>query len=310
MGVSGHDNQPGLPTAAIPKQIAVVVHPSRDISRPLDAVRAWSARHSVDVVQVAVPGQARRVAEVGDPAACQLIVAIGGDGTMLAALRAGAPLGCPVLGVASGSLGVLASVTVDDVGAALDRFCQGRWSPQGLPALDVERKGEDDIFALNDISVVRHSAGQVRITASVDGTPFGRFAGDGCVVSTPIGSSAYSLSARGPLMMPEVQAFVLTPLAYHGGFCPPLVVDHKAELALEFSMGHGSARLEVDGQVCDSEVTSMRIGLRNDAAIIVVFDDQLPWLAALRDRHIVIDSPRIVAEDKRRRRCAEQDSAR
>jgi NAD+ kinase len=299
MSASGRVNQPLQPTAIMARQIALVVHPSRDIEQPLREVREWSARHGFEVIQIAVPGQARRVAKVGDPAACELIVAIGGDGTMLAALRAGAPAGRPVLGVASGSLGALAAVTIDRLPEALDRFSQGQWKPRRLPSLEVEIQGGDEIFAINDISVVRNGAGQVRTTATVDGVLFSRFAGDGCVVSTPIGSSAYSLSAGGPLLNPDVSAFLLTPLPYHGGFAPPLVLGHGAQLELEFSIGHDGGRLEIDGQVCEIELGPMRIWLRDGAATMVGFDDQPPFITVLRDRHIILDSPRIVAEDVR-----------
>jgi NAD+ kinase len=241
------------------------------------------------------------VAEPGDAADCDLIVAIGGDGTMLAALRSGGPDGRPVLGVAFGSLGALAAVNVTDVSAALDRFIRGDWEARHLPGLEVKRPDGDDVFALNDVSIVRAGEGQVRTTAAVNGTLFARFAGDGCVVSTPIGSSAYSLAAGGPLVSPDVQAFLLTPLPNHGGFCPPLVVSHHAQLELEFVLGHGGARLELDGQVWDSDVAAMTITLHDAMATKVAFHDHEPFIARLRDRQIIIDSPRIVAEDARHR---------
>jgi NAD+ kinase len=288
------------PAAAKPKRIAVVVHPSRNIDRPLEAVRAWSEQHGVEVVQIPVPGQDRRVAEQGNAEQSDLVVAIGGDGTMLAAIRAGAEASRPVLGVASGSLGALASVTVTDVGAALDRFSTGDWKLRCLPALVATRRDGEEIYALNDIAVVRAGEGQVRTTAVIDGTLYARFAGDGCVVSTPIGSSAYSLSAGGPLLTPDVRGFLLTPLPTHGGFCPPLVVGHEARLQLSFNIGHGGARLEVDGQVWGSEIGPMTIAFANAIATTVTFNDQEPFIAGLRERQIIVDSPRILAEDERR----------
>jgi NAD+ kinase len=280
--------------------IGVVVHPSRNIDRPLDTLRAWAREHGSELIQIPVVGQDRRVATVGEPGDCDLIVAIGGDGTMLAALRSGAPHGRPVLGVASGSIGALAATTVTHVDSALDRFARGDWQAGRLPALVVSHGHGAELFALNDLSVVRAGEGQVRTSASVDGTLFARFAGDGCVVSTPIGSSAYSLSAGGPLLAPDVRGFVLTPLPTHGGFCPPLVVGHEARLQLEFSVGHGGARLEVDGQVWGTDVGPMTIARADAMATTVTFNDQEPFIAGLRERQIILDSPRIVAEDWRR----------
>jgi NAD+ kinase len=279
--------------------IGVVVHPSRDIDHPLEALRAWNRQHGSELIQIPVVGQDRRVATLGEPEDCDLIVAIGGDGTMLAALRSGAPHGRPVLGVASGSIGALAAITVTHVDSALDRFIRGDWQARRLPGLVVSHGHDIDLFAINDLSVVRAGEGQVRTSASVDGTLFARFAGDGCVVSTPIGSSAYSLSAGGPLLAPDVRGFVLTPLATHGGFCPPLVVGHEARLQLEFNLGHGGARLEVDGQVWGTEIGPMTIVRADAMATTVSFNDQEPFIAGLRERHIILDSPRIVAEDGR-----------
>jgi NAD+ kinase len=280
--------------------IGVVVHPRRDIEQPLQALRTWVGQHGAELVQIPVAGQDRRVAGTGEPEDCDLLVAIGGDGTMLAALRAGAPHGRPVLGVASGSIGALAAITVTHVDAALDRFTRGEWRPRRLPGLVVKHDRGADLFALNDMSVVRAGEGQVRTSVSVHGTLFARFAGDGCVVSTPIGSSAYSLSAGGPLLAPDVRGFVMTPLATHGGFCPPLVVGHNAELQLEFTVGHGGARLEVDGQVWGTDIGPMVVSRADGMATTVTFNDQEPFITGLRDRHIILDSPRITAEDGRR----------
>jgi NAD+ kinase len=287
------------PAQAQPSCIGVVVHPRRNIEQPLEALRAWARDHRTEVIQIPVPGQDRRVAETGQPQDCDLIVAIGGDGTMLAALRSGGPHGRPVLGVASGSIGALAAITVTHVDAALDRFCGGEWRPRRLPALVVSHDHRADLFALNDLSIVRAGEGQVRTTAAVDGTLFARFAGDGCVVSTPIGSSAYSLSAGGPLLAPDVRGFLLTPLPTHGGFCPPLVVGHDAELQLDFVIGHGGGRLEVDGQVFSHEIGPMNITRVEAMATTVTFNDQEPFIAGLRERRIILDSPRILAEDGR-----------
>ena len=279
-------------------RIGVVVHPSRDVEQPLDALRRWAAQHDVELAQVEVDGgQRQRVAPSAAPESCDLVVSIGGDGTMLAATRAALPAARPVLGVACGSLGALTSVAVDGVASALDRFDRGAWEPRSLPALQIEREGADELLALNDIAVVRAGQGQIRTRANVDGDLFGRFAGDGCIVSTPIGSSAYALAAGGPLLAPSAEAFLLTPLSAHGGFCPPLVLSAKSHLELEIGVGHGGARVELDGQVTDLRAGSFRIGLRTGVATVVTFSDQESILAGLRRRQIIIDSPRILADE-------------
>jgi NAD+ kinase len=279
--------------------VGVVVHPSRNIDMPLGRLRGWADGHRVAVVQVAIPGQHRAVAEPGEVADCDPLVSIGGDGTMLAAIRAAVAVGLPVLGVSCGSLGVLTAVGADGLPAALDRFRAGDWTPRVLPALNVRRPDAPDLFAFNDVSVVRNGIGQVRVTSTLDGVLFTRLAGDGCIVSTPLGSTAYALAAGGPLLAPGTDAYLLTPLASHGGWRQPLVIPAGAELALESSAGIGGARLEIDGQVLDTDPGMLRIALRQNVATLVGFADQEPLFASLRRRGLIADSPRIVADAAR-----------
>jgi NAD+ kinase len=275
----------------------MVVHPSRAVDGPLCALRRWAGQRSVDLVQVRASCQQKQVAPEGDATDCDLILSIGGDGTTLAAIRAGAAAARPVLGVACGSLGVLTTVAADDATTALDRFSQGDWVPRSLPALDAGRDVGEPLLAFNDIAVVRAGQGQLQVAAHVDGAIFARIAGDGCIVSTPIGSSAYALAAGGPLLTPETDAFLLTALPAHGGSCPPLVVGAASELRLDVAPGHGGARLEVDGQVADTQVGVLRISVRAAVATVVTFADDEPFLVGLRRRQLIADSPRILAED-------------
>jgi NAD+ kinase len=282
---------------ALRQRLGVVVHPTRTIDPPLEALRRWTDAHGIEVVQVAAPCPQQQVAERGDPAQCDLIVSIGGDGTALAALRTGAAARTPVLGVAYGSLGALASVDPDALGGAVERFSRGDWTPRRLPALVLGGEGGDEVFALNDVAIVRAGEGQVRVAAYVDGVLFARFAGDGCIASTPRGSTGYSLSAGGPLLPSQLHAFVLTTLPSHGGFHPPLILHGDSELRLRTVAGYGGSRLELDGQIEEVAGDSFSITMRPDAATLVGFDDQEPLLGMLRRRRIIVDSPRTEADD-------------
>lgn len=292
------------PPAQVPRQIGVVVHPSRSVDEPLRLLREWTEEHGTHVMQVPAAYSQRRVAEPGDPGESDLILSIGGDGTTLAALRTGAVAGRPVLGIACGSLGALANVSVADLTRALDRFSRGEWSPRAFPALAVARsqgaEGED-LFALNDVAVVRAGGGQVRLTVVLDGTVYARMAGDGAIVSTALGSSGYAISAGGPLLAPGADGFVLTPLPKHGGFAPPLVVGPKSVLELEVGAGFGGARVEIDGQVVEERLRALAISLRPQVATMVSFADQEPLLTGLRRRGIILDSPRMVVDSERAR---------
>ena len=287
---------PGEP----PKRIGVVVHPSRSVERPLQLLREWAREHRVDLVQIPAAYNQRRIAEEGDAADADLVASIGGDGTTLAAMRSAAMADRPVLGIACGSLGALATVAVDDVPRSLDRFSRAEWRPRMFPALAVARDPGETLFALNDVAVVRGGGGQVRVTATVDGSMYAHLAGDGAIVSTPLGSSGYAISAGGPLLAVGLDGFVLTPLPKHGGFCPPLVIGPRSELQLDVAVGFGGARLEIDGQVIGELMRGLTISLRQGVATMVSFDDQETLLAGLRRRRIILDSPRASADAEAR----------
>lgn len=301
--VSSPQPSAGVSAAQAPRRIGLVVHPSRTVDEPLRLVREWSEDHGVAIVQVPAAYSQRRVAEEGEADASDLIVSIGGDGTTLAALRSAAAVQRPVLGIACGSLGALATVAVPDVTRSLDRFSRGDWQPRLVPALAVSREDGESLFALNDVAVVRAGGGQVRVTAEVDGSLYARIAGDGAVVSTPIGSSGYTISAGGPLLAPGLEGFVFTPLPKHGGFAPPLVISPRSVLQLDVAAGFGGARLEVDGQVADDRARSLTIAFREEAATMVSFPDQETLLAGLRRRRIITDSPRVAADQDRADGC-------
>jgi NAD+ kinase len=281
------------------QRIGLVVHPTRSVETPLAGLRKWCDGYGVELVQIPVRGQQQEVVSPGAIEDCDLVVAIGGDGTALAAIHAAAGTGRSVLGVACGSLGALTSVAASDVGHALARIAAGDCLRQPLSALEVSRNPGDPLLAFNDIAIVRHGEGQVRTIASLDGDLFARLAGDGCIVSTGRGSSGYALAAGGPLLASGAEAFLLTPLSNHGGCCPPLVIGAASELEVEVGTSFGGARLEVDGKITDTQVKAVSVRLRPQAAVIVAFPNQPSFLTGLRRRGVIIDSPRILAEDKR-----------
>jgi NAD+ kinase len=299
--------QPGVGAGPghAPRRIGLVVHPSRTVDQPLRLVREWTEDHGVEIVQVPAAYSQRRIADEGEPSTSDLIVSIGGDGTTLAALRCAATAQRPVLGIACGSLGALATVAVRDVTRSLERFSRGEWQPRAVPGLAVTREEGEPLFALNDVAIVRAGGGQVRVTARVDGTLYARIAGDGAIVSTPIGSSGYAISAGGPLLAVGLDGFVFTALPKHGGFAPPLVIAPQSVLELEVVAGFGGARLEVDGQVAADRARTLTIRFREGMATMVSFPDQETLLAGLRRRGIIVDSPRVAADNDRGDGCPE-----
>ena len=249
-------------------------------------------------MQIPSTGQEQEVAPRGEVEGCDLVMALGGDGTTLAALRAAAPIDRPVLGVACGSLGALTAVTADRLDEALDRVARGDWTPRRLPALIVERDG-GSLTAMNDLVLVRAAAGQVMLEVEVDGELFIRFAGDGLVIATPMGSSAYTMAAGGPVLAPSIDSMVLTPLAAHGGSCPPLVVGPSSAVRLTIEPGYYGARIELDGHVQELEQPTLTMSWLADYATLVAFDGGETFLGGLRRRRILMDSPRVLARDDR-----------
>src|SRR5947209_10577160 len=145
-------------------RLGLIVHPTRSVDEPRQAVLDWSRDHGVEVEQLPL----RPDRDGGDPTACDLIVAIGGDGTTLSAIRRASVCGRPVLGVACGSLGALTGVAAPDVRQALDHFRDGAWAPRELPALRVQTDEGIAIRAFNDIALVREGGGQLRVIARRD----------------------------------------------------------------------------------------------------------------------------------------------
>jgi NAD+ kinase len=282
-------------------RIGLAVHPRRELGSALATVRDWAERQGAEVVQIA--SKEREVAPPGDAADCDLAIALGGDGTTLAALHAAAPAGRPVLGVACGSLGALTATTADRLEDALDRVAAGEWAPRELPALAAGRDGADPLHAVNDLVLVRAGAGQVTIEIEVDGERVIRFAGDGLVAATPLGSTAYTLAAGGPMIAPGGTALVLTPLSPHGGVCPPLVASDANGVAITLDPGNGGARIEVDGQISAVldrlEPVTFALRLEPGFATLVSLGEDESAIAGLRRRRILIDSPRMVVRDER-----------
>jgi NAD+ kinase len=280
-------------------RVGLVVHPHRPLESAIETTQAWAESVGAEVVQVPIEGQDRVVAPPGEAASCDVVLALGGDGTTLAALHAAAPVDRPVLGVACGSLGALTATSADRLDEALQAFSAGRWRPRVLPGIAVRADGGEPHVALNDLVVVRRGASQVAIDLTVDGDLYVRFAGDGLVVATPLGSSAYTMAAGGPILAPGADSVALTPLAPHGGCCPPLVIGRESRVEVGIEPGHGGARIEFDGQIRPLEARTLALEWRADHATLVAFGDAEPLLAGLRRRRILMDSPRVLARDDR-----------
>lgn len=180
---------------------------------------------------------AERLAAYGlkesSPAAAEAIVALGGDGTILRAVRDFPTI--PVVGFNLGGLGYLSSVESKDFDRALALLADGRFRLSTRTVLSVRRAGasEQPRPALNDVVLVREMTGHAAgLDLSVDGRAATRYLADGLVIATPTGSTAYSLSAGGPVLMPDSGGFVITPMNPHALGVRPLVVADTVRLTV------------------------------------------------------------------------------
>ncbi len=234
--------------------VGMVLHPERDSAEAVNAVLGWAARKGATVYGIedeiarldcaAIPVAAGHLARH-----CDLLVSIGGDGTMLRAMRLADGQHSPVLGVNLGKLGFLAEVDVPDLPAALSAIDTRDYTIEPRLAIDSVVAGQR-VTAFNDIAAVRVPGdGLAAIAVLVAGLPFVSYSADAVIVATSTGSTAYSFSAGGPIVSPAVQALLVTPAAPHSAYNRGLVLSLADPLSLEVLPDSGSLAVEVDGRV-------------------------------------------------------------
>jgi len=247
--------------------VGVVLHPQRDSAEAVSAILDWAARRNATVL--GIDAEIKRLncaavavspAELGERS--DLVVSLGGDGTMLRAMRLADRQRAPVLGVNLGKLGFLAEVDVPDLPDALSAIDGQQFTVE--PRLAVDAIIRDQVVtAFNDVAVVRYP-GQPTAAVAVRaaGHPFVSYAADAVVVATPTGSTAYSFSAGGPIVSPSVEALLVTPASPHSAYNRGLVLSVRDSLALEILPGSGPLAIEVDGQVAAQVSPGERIELQ------------------------------------------------
>ena len=244
-------------------RVAFVAHNERpDVVVLIESAMGWLAEHGHSGWLLPDDGADLDLAHHADDrplSDADVVVCLGGDGTMLRAVGAldGAPV--PLLGVNLGQLGYLTEIEPVELHASLSAVLEtdrgGGWHlDERLLLSATVRRGGHEIGqwrALNEIVVEKHASGHtVSLLARIDGAPFTSFAADGLIVATPTGSTAYSLSARGPVVSPRHRALLLTPVSPHMLFDRTLVLDPSEEVEIEV-IGHRRAEVAVDGRVVE-----------------------------------------------------------
>jgi len=200
---------------------------------------------------------AKMIGEEGVPfeAMCEeadFLVSLGGDGTLLSLVRRSYGYHKPVVGINAGNLGFLADITLDEVDNFLEQLFKGEYRIDDRMMIEgcVKTKDgkQEKFFAFNDVVITRPVVSKMaKINASIDGVWFNTYKGDGLIISTPTGSTAYNLAAGGPMMYPLTQAFILTPILAHSlSNQRPLVVP--ADFTIELSSPEEKVIAVIDGQ--------------------------------------------------------------
>jgi NAD+ kinase len=236
------------------RTMGIVLHPHRDSAEAVDTILTWAAARGVIVLGLDQEiGRLDGVAVIVSPVAmadqADLLVALGGDGTVLRAMRLSDGRRAVVLGVNLGKLGFLAEVDVPDLSAALTAISDGDYKIEIRAALDAVI-GAQRLTAFNDIVVVRvPGEGSAAIDLSVEGHHFVSYAADAVIVSTPTGSTAYNFSAGGPIVAPSVPGILVTPSAPHSVFNRSVMIDQRHTISLRILPSSGRLAVEVDGMV-------------------------------------------------------------
>ena len=195
--------------------------------------------------------QADRLFE-GDDFDADLAVSIGGDGTFLKAASRVGRKGIPILGINTGRLGFLADISPEEMEATLDEIYAGRIKVEERSVLHLlcdDKNLQESPYALNEIAVLKHdSSSMIAIHTSINGAYLNTYQADGLVIATPTGSTAYSLSVGGPILVPQVQGFVLSPVSSHSLNVRPLLIPDSWCIDLEVHSRNGHYLVSVDGR--------------------------------------------------------------
>ncbi|MCA2222336.1 NAD kinase [Nonomuraea aurantiaca] len=241
------------------RTVLVTAHTGREAavdSARLVIDRLVGAGIRVRVLDVEADDIGCRGAEVVpcDPGAAkdaEMLIVLGGDGSLLRSADLARPTGTPLLGVNLGHVGFLAEAEVADLKAAVDSVVAGRYDVEERMTIDVlaRQNGQvlADTWALNEATVEKGER-MLEVVAEIDGRPLSRWGCDGVICATPTGSTAYAFSAGGPVVWPEVEALLMVPISAHALFARPMVISPRSTLAVEILPDTPGGVLWCDGR--------------------------------------------------------------
>ena len=212
------------------------------------------------------------------------IIAIGGDGTMLHAARYVKHSKAPVLGINTGRLGFMANVQPNQISEALADLAGGRFEIEERAMLRAGTKDGDEFNALNEfLFTKKDTSSMVNLRADYDGTLLNRFWADGLLISTPTGSTAYNLSAGGPIVMPGTPVMIVTPINPHTLTTRPLVLPSDKKLVIEVEEQPDHILFSCDGRMLDNAITTVEIQKSEHSIGLIMLQDQT-YFETLRNK--------------------------
>jgi NAD+ kinase len=269
--------EPQSPNPQMIRRVGIISRPRRaDIARVVPPLIKWLQAHGAEVLcdsetgdclgPISVQTQTREKL----PGQADLLIVLGGDGTLLSAARLVSDRPVPILAVNLGGLGFLTTVPLDDLYEILEEVFLGksRISERVMLEAQVVREGSiiRQQIALNDAVLNKAALARIMdVALHVDGEYVTTYKADGLILSTPTGSTAYSLSAGGPIVHPAVEAFVVTPICPHTLTNRPLVIPDAAQIEIDFQAEDGTVFLTLDGQVGIELVKGDRVIVRKAA---------------------------------------------
>lgn len=280
------------------KTVGIVSKPDKpELKEVVPDLLAWFARNHYEVItdrETGAYGDGHRVVNRPDIGSHPLdfVVVLGGDGTLLSAARYVGKAGIPILGVNLGTLGFLTEVPLAELYSALQVIEQKGYTIDERSRLhcQLERAGTciASYDALNDVILNKATIARLSdLDLYINQEFVSNYQADGLIVSTPTGSTAYSMAAGGPILMPSVQAFAITPVSPHALTHRPVVVPDSSEIAILVKTDHEKAFLSIDGQegmpvengdrvVCRKSDHSVKL-LRIEKTFFDVLSTKLKW---------------------------------
>jgi len=283
------------PSPSVKKVAAIISRPARpEVAPTVLELLAWLKAHSYHVIvdpETAKYSNGHEVVLRSQMSSrpLDLVVVLGGDGTLLSAVRATAATDAPLLGVNLGSLGFLTEVPLSSLFTILDAIAQGRATVEQRSLMQCDLLRGDEVLgsykAFNDAVVNKTALARLNnYDLFVDKVFVSSYRADGMIVATPTGSTAYSLSAGGPVVMPSVNAFVITPVAPHSLTHRPLVVPDSAVVEILLRSDEEVAYLSMDGQPGVDLRDGDRVRCRRSEHKVSLFTTEADFFHVLRTK--------------------------